>query len=399
METIKYIDNNMQLGIEYDWDLILRAYIALKCPDDVYNPVPAVRKMTDEGVKWYIGMSKRKIGKTTNFILIGIIMHWLYGSHTYYIRQRDDSVAPRNARKLFDTILQFDYISRITDGQYNSVLYRAKNWYLCKRDDNGNVIDESLNPFMVMQSIQSADDVKSVLNDPVGDMIIYDEFISGVIYPNEFVDFFNLISTIKRLRRSTLIFLLANIIDMYHIYFNELCIADEVQRMRTGDKAIITSPMGTKVYVERIEQPAAAKAQDEIDKVLYYGFPNPKLASITGDEWAVGCYQHIPEGEYETVYNHIYIKYSSKLVRFDFVVHEALRECVYVHWATHTYKDSIILTTDDRTDNRYQYRKGRARIERLLRAMYADNRVYYATNDVGAFVDSYLNSVRKILTY
>ena len=84
------------------------------------------------------------------------------------------------------------------------------------------------------------------------------------------MDFFNLISTIKRLRRSCIICLLANVIDMYHIYFKEFCISEAVQCMRAGDKAVITSDYGTKVYVERIEQPAAAKAQDEVDKILYY---------------------------------------------------------------------------------------------------------------------------------
>ena len=63
------IDNNIQLGIKYDWDLIFKAYKALKCPDDVYNPVPAIRNMIDNNTKWYIGMSKRRIGKTTNFLL------------------------------------------------------------------------------------------------------------------------------------------------------------------------------------------------------------------------------------------------------------------------------------------------------------------------------------------
>ena len=399
MQPITYIDNNIQLGIQYNWELIFAAYKALKCPDDVYNPVPALRQMVENYVKWYIGMSKRRVGKTTNFLLIGAIMFWEYGTHTYYIRQRDDMTAPRNAIKLFDTINQNGYIDKITDGQYNGVRYQAKQWFFVKRDENGNIIDECLNPFCIMQSVQSANDVKSVLNDPFGDLILYDEFIGSSVYPSEFVDFFNLISTIKRLRRSTLVCLLANTIDMYHIYFKELCIADHVQKMRAGEKAIITTEMGTKVYVERIEQPAAAKRQDEIDKVLYYGFPNPKLAAITGDDWAVGCYQHIPDGEYKTIYQKIYIKYSNKLVRLDIVSHETLDLCVFVHWATYTYDDSIILTADDRTDNRYRFKTGRGRLDMILRKLFNDNRVYYATNDVGMFVESYFGFIRKIRLY
>ena len=399
MQTISYIDNNIQLGIMYNWQLILARYKALKCPEDVYNPVPALRSMVENNTKWYIGMSKRRVGKTTNFLLIGLIMFWEYGTHTYYIRQRDDMIAPRNSRKLFDTIIANGYIEKITEGQYNSVKYAAKCWFLVKRNEQGDIVDECLNPFCYMQSIQSAEDVKSVLNDSVGDLIIYDEFIGSMIYQNEFVDFFNLISTIKRLRRSCLVLLLANVIDMYHIYFKELCIADHVQRMRAGDKGIITTDMGTKVYVERIEQPEAARAQDEIDKVLYYGFPNPKLTAITGDDWAIANYQHIPEGDFEYIYQKVYIKYSTKYVRLDLVEHEELGVCIYAHWATHTYSDSLILTAEDRTDSRYIFKTGHGRLEQVLRKCFTQNRVYYATNDVGAFVESYLKSIKKLNLY
>lgn len=399
METLKYIENNIQLGIAYDWDLIFRAYKALKCPDDVYNPVPTLRSMIENDTKWYIGMSKRRIGKTTNFLLIGALLFWNYGTRTYYIRQRDDMIAPKNAGKLFDTINANGYIEKITDGLYNGVKYNAKQWFFVKRNEQGDIIDENPVPFCVMQSIQSAEDVKSVLNDPFGDWIIYDEFIGSSMYPNEFVDFFNLISTIKRLRRSAIICLLANTIDMYHMYFKEFCIADNVQKMRAGEKAIITTEIGTKVFVERIEQPAAAKRQDEIDKVLYYGFPNPKLGAITGDEWAVGCYQHIPDGEYKMIFQKLYIKYSNKLVRLDIVSHETLDLCIYAHWATYTYDDSIILTADERIDPRYKFKTGRGRLDMLLRRLFNENRVYYATNDIGMFIDSYFGYIRKIRMY
>lgn len=400
MQTTSYIDNNIQLGIKYDWPKIMAAYKALRCPKDVYDPTPAIRTMTVKNkIMWYIGMSKRRVGKTTNFLLYGLIMFWLYGTHIYYLRQRDDMIAPRNSKKLFDTIVANGYIEQITEGKYNGVKYQAKGWYLVKRNESGDIIDECLTAFCYMQSIQSAEDVKSVLNDPYGDIIIYDEFIGSMVYQNEFVDFFNLISTIKRLRRSTLIFLLANTIDMYHVYFKELCIADEVQHMRAGDKAVITTDMGTKVYVERIEQPEAARAQDEIDKVLYYGFPNPKLSAITGDDWAIANYPHIPDGDFEYLYTKIYIMYSNKFVRLDLVEHETLGICIFAHWATHTYDDSIILTSDERTDPRYIYKTGHGRLEQVLRKCFTRNRVYYATNDVGAFVDSYLCSIKKINLY
>ncbi len=386
----------MQLGILIDWDLIIKAYNNLHCPDDVYNPVKVIKELDENNCKWYVGMSKRKTGKTTNFLLIGMLLWWNYGIHTVYIRQRDDMIAPKNSIKIFDTILQFDYIELITGGLYNSVKYYSKNWYFCKRNETGDIIDESLNPFCTMVSIQSSEDLKSTYNDPFADWIIYDEFIGSMYYPNEFVDFFNFISTVKRLRRSTIINLLANTIDMYHEYFNELCIADQVQKMRKGERALITTELGTKVLVERIEQPEKAKAQNEIDKLLYYGFPNPKLSAITGDDWAAAQFQHIPNGNYETVSNRLYIKYSNKYARLEIVSHETLGLCIYAHWATRVYDDSVILTAYDRTEPNYIFRLGNGKLEMFIRKMFNVNRVYYCTNDVGMFITSYIKYIKKL---
>ena len=72
--TNTYIDNNIQLGIKYDWKKIMRAYRALNCPKDVYDPTPIINTMSTNMIMWYIGMSKRRVGKTTNFLLYGIIM-------------------------------------------------------------------------------------------------------------------------------------------------------------------------------------------------------------------------------------------------------------------------------------------------------------------------------------
>ena len=83
-------------------------------------------------------------------------------------------------------------------------------------------------------------------------------------------------------------------------------------------------------------------------------------------------------------------------MRLDIVRHETLGLCCYVHWASRTYPDSIILSAEERTDPRRVYRTGRGALDTLIRKLYTDTRVYYATTDVGAFVESYLNYIRKI---
>ena len=66
-------------------------------------------------------VSERSTGKTTNLILVGIIMYYLYGTTTEYIRANDKMITYQKTKNLFDVILEYDYISKITKGQYNSV--------------------------------------------------------------------------------------------------------------------------------------------------------------------------------------------------------------------------------------------------------------------------------------
>lgn len=396
-QTIEYIDNKPLYGIRYDWELIFKTYKQLDCPDESYDPLRSLREGTRAGCRWWLGMSKRKVGKTTGYLLIGLIMHWLYGTEIQYIRQREGMNAPKITKDMWGIILEYGYIEKITDGYYNSIRYESRRWYLCKVTD-GCVEYQSDDSCCSMLSIDNWMNIKSGYSAPLGDLIIFDEFIGATYYPDEFVHLTQIISTIKRFRRSSIIIMLANQINLYSQYFHELCIADAVQTIPIGGRSIITSSRGTKVYVERIEQSETVKRQDEIDVQLYYGFENPKLASITGDEWATDNYQHIPEGDAQQIYNHIYIEYTNKYARLDLVNHETLGLCCYIHWASRTYPDSLILSAEERTDPRRIYRTGRGAMDTLLRKLYSDNRVYYATNDVGAFVDSYLAYIRKLRT-
>lgn len=394
-ESLTYIDNKPLYGVLIDWEKVFKKYRELDCPEEAYDPTRSLREGTRAGCRWWVAMSKRKAGKTTAYLLIGLILHWLYGTEIEYLREDEEMLAPKYTNDMFALIVECGYIEKITDGEYNNIRYEARRWYLCKTEA-GELVSQDPTSSCYMCSVQNWATLKSGLVAPYGDLILFDEFIGASYRPDSFVHLTQVISTIKRYRRSTLIIMLANQINLYTPYFNELCIADAVQEIPVGGRAVITSSRGTKLYVERIEQSERVKRQDEVDVQLYYGFENPKLASITGDEWSTDNYQHIPEGDVETLFTHIYIEYGAKFARFDIVRHEMLGLCAFVHWATRTYDDSIILSADERSDPRRVFRTGRGALDTLIRRLYGDNRVYYATNDVGAFVDSYLSLIRKM---
>lgn len=394
IDNIKYIDDNKENGIEYDYKLIRKKFKSLKCPDDLFDPFPAL--MTD--CRWILDLSERSVGKTTQWLLVGMCMNELYGTVIQYVRQFEDMILPKSSSDLFATILRYDYISKLTDGEYNTVTYKARRWYFAYMDPESMEIQRvAPSHFMFSCSIDKQLNLKSSYNSPTGDLILFDEFIGKWSPPEEFVNFCDLLKTILRDRKSGRVVLAANTIDRHHVYFNELCIYDQVQLLHIGDHDIITSPLGTKIYVELLGLSVKRSKKRSIINTLYFGFKNPRLAAITGaDDWAMGCYQHIPEGEIRIISPQLYVLYNNKYVRLDIVRHETLGTCIYVHWATKIYDDSVILTANDRTDPRYQYKLGIRPIERLIKACQTSNRIYYAANDVGCFLESYLTMIKKM---
>lgn len=394
MVRIKYINDDIESGIEYDYKLIQKVFKKLKCPKDLFDPFPAL--FSD--CRWIMDLSERSVGKTTQWILVGMVMYMLYGCITQYVRDTLEMIMPKAISDLFSVILKYDYVTKLTGGEYNTVIYKSRRWYMAYLDpDTMEITRQDPNHFLFCCSVDKQRDLKSSYNCPTGDLILYDEFIGKYTPPDQFVEFCDLTKTIIRERKSCRFVLLANSIDKHHIYFNELCIYDHVQQLHVGDHIQVTSPLGTKVYVEFLGLKGERREKRSVINTLYYGFKNPRLAAITGnDEWSMGCYQHIPKKDNpQCISRQIYLLYNGRYVRLDLMQHQDLGIVIYAHWATQTYDDSLILTCNERLDPRYQYKLGDKIISKLIKYMYTTNRIYYASNDVGNFVDSYLRYCQK----
>ena len=135
---ISYINDDKEQGILYDWDRIKKEYQKLKCPKRVYNPL----KVDIPSFGYIIAMSERSEGKTTNPLLVGMIMHELYGTIIHYVRNRPDMITPKAMKDIFTTILDYHYIEKITDGEWNNVFYYGKRWYYCNTDETGRIIEK-----------------------------------------------------------------------------------------------------------------------------------------------------------------------------------------------------------------------------------------------------------------
>lgn len=397
MKKIEYINNDPQKGIKYDWKAVRKRLKALGIPHGFYNPATAPLDL----VQWFVELSERATGKTTGWLLAGLTLFEMYGTVTMYIRQTKDMVAPKNASSLLNVVVENHYIEKITDNKYNNVYYKSRKWYLCKIDEEtGEILEKCPDYFLRMVSLDEATNLKSSCNEPTGDLVIFDEFISSRTATNEFVTLVDVISTIFRLRESGKIVLLANTIDKYNQYFFDLEIFERIATMDIGDNCTHVTDRGTRIYIEFVGPPKTYRKKKARWTRLFAGFGKPELASITGEAtWAVKCYQHIPDIEKEedtpeTLFRNIYIMNNEKLVRLDIVKHPVLGVCIYAHWATTTHPDSIIFTTAERFDPRYIYGLPHNNTAgKFINKALDEQRVYYQANDVGAFVENYILSL------
>lgn len=385
-ETIKYIDNDIQKGIEINWKRVQRECKALGVPDDVYTPF----SHNFYSAKYFVECSERSIGKTTNWLLLGMILNKMYGIQIIYIRQIIDMIMPRNL-KLFHTILENGYVEKITDGEYNSVKYFSRGFYYINTVEK----TEASEPFCICMSIDNNLEYKSSFNAPRGDLIIFDEFIGKHTSPDEFCQFEDLVKTIIRERESPIVVLLANTIDRYHVYFKELEIYDYVQIMQNGEQRLVTTDMGTHININLIANKRNVQRKEKHNS-LFFGFKNKKLNAIRGGEWATNSYPHIPKCEYREEIRNRYVDFNGKLIKLDIVYTELVGLAVFVHDATQTYDDSVIYTSEDIKDKNHRYLLGHSKIDKLIWTLYAQNKFYYAHNMLGEMINSYVKDCKML---
>ena len=389
-ETIKYHRNNPKYGIKIDWDLVRKHFKKLKVPKETYYPL----KADLDKVGYVIDLSDRSRGKTTNKLLVALILYRLYGIQLQYVRQSRHEVEKRMLQDLYDVVIQNDYIEKIFDGEWNHIFYRGKRWYLCHVDESGEIDRKDLEHCTFCVGLDENDKLKSTYNAPTGDMIFYDEFISTTYGYNDFIRFCDICKTIIRERVSPVIFMSANNINLDSDWWTEFGIQKDVQTLHQGDFKYIETEFGTHIYIELLEPDISAHRQHV--NTRFWGFNNTRLISITGrGDWATESFQHIPEDdEVNTQFNRLFLYHADKYLKLKLVTHPKFGLCVYVTPATRTYDDSLILTCEDLTDPRYIFGYGEhTPLCKLLWQLYAQNKFFYARNADGALLRTYIGYV------
>lgn len=400
MEKIKYYDNKEEHGIIIDWQKVFKEYRriikAAKVNDPIYDPTTA----PVNECKYFMLLSERASGKTTNWLIIGCILNKMYNRQIAYIRQNEDMVKPSVAGEIFRVLLEYNngcYIPLLTEGKYTGIYIHWKKAYFCNYDENGKPCDIAPDHFLQFLSIDNNFDYKSGFNGPRLDLLIFDEMI-GRNYPaNEFVDFTDLTKTIIRFRKTPIIVMLANTINRNHPYFKEFEVSKAVKNLKVGQHTIETTEKGTRIYIELIGLKQSAIKQ-EVNR-LFYGFNNPKLAAITGGEiaWAFDPVPHIVNSDTDEIINRMFrVDTGDVMLQLDIVKTEDRGLIVNCHECTKVHADSVIFTLGEIRENNQIYGIGKnnpyaALVWRLLE----QNKWFYDSNESGSLIKNYLRTYRQ----
>ena len=159
---VKYYNNDENCGLVYDWAAVAKEFAGLKAPAGYYDPLAALAT----GARWNVAASVRSVGKTTSVLLLGMILNKMYGTCICYLRSRDSEIAQSLSEELFNTICSYDhgrYITYCTNGYYNSIYYKWRKLYYCRRDDEGNVIERMQQPFVYFLSLDKCYAIGQIL--------------------------------------------------------------------------------------------------------------------------------------------------------------------------------------------------------------------------------------------
>ena len=344
---------------------------------------------------WNVFLSERNRAKTTTWLIVGIAAYIRYNTVTHYLRTSRTMISESKINTIYDTIKRYDYITKLTCGKWNDIVYKRmkRSWYLCNRDGE-EIKDIDINPCTRVMDVDESDEYKSGYACPDADLVIYDEFQNDSQRRGDFLRLNNILSTLFRSRTGCKIILLSNTIDKEHEYFDELELRDFISCSDAGDSTLIKTSKGTSIYCELLDRRQTNTNMQIMQE--YFGFNTKGIEAITGEGWQVEDVPHInPNIKYKSLAKNIYIYTRGVYIMLEPVRFEDGKCAIYAHKAndpTDKHKDRYIYTHNVECGNANEvYHLGTGNnLDKWIRRKLESRQVWYSNNDIGIKVARYI---------
>ena len=350
-----------------------------------------------------IVIGRRSNGKTYDALYNALREYWESGCKTQFavLRRWDEDFTKQRGASMFNSLIcngdGDNVIEDITGGEWNSVYYYSRRWFLAKFDMDLNKRVTMEEPFAFAFALSQMEHDKST-SYPNVKTIIFDEFISRDTYlRDEFVLFINTVSTIARERTDVKIWLLGNTVNQYCPYFEEM----GLNRVRTQKQGTIdvytigeTDGNHIRIAVEYCKD-SERKNKSEKGDVNLFAFDNSRLKMVTNGAWEMLVYPHcpVPYTSKEIVFN-FFVEFKSDVLHCEVIKHDDLL-FIFVHKKTTPFKDitrDLIYTTEynPRPNYRRRLTTPSTELERKIYNLFLIDKVFYADNVTGEIMRNYL---------
>lgn len=354
-----------------------------------------LKPILKEKAHYNLIIGERSNGKTYAALYYVLERYWKGGSEGAYLRRMQEDFIGKRGAGLFQPLVVNGEISALTNGEWEDVYYYASRWYLCKYVDNGKNVERVTDnkPFMYGFALSQMEHEKGT-GYPNVKIIIFDEFITRTAYlRDEFVLFMNTLSTIIRSRDDVIILMLANTVNKYCPYFDEMGLR-HVREMKQGEIDVYqlkhASGKVLRVAVEYCKPFVQGKKSD-----FYFAFDNQKLEMITSGIWEIDIYPHCPiKFRPKDVKFRYFIEFDANLLQCEVVFIDGLT-FTYIHRKTTPLKNEdkdLIYSTkfDPRPNWRRKITMPTLDVERKILEYYRTDKIFYQDNEVGEVVRNYL---------
>ena len=347
-----------------------------------------LKKILSENADYNIIIGERSNGKTYATLEYILKEYVENGNEGAYIRRWKDDIQGKRADTVFNSLCENGTVSKLTNGDYETVIFSRGAWHLAKYDDQTKRMKAEKNPFCYAFALSDIEHDKSTSYPKICN-IVFDEFLTRRYYlPDEFIIFMNVLSTIIRDRENIKIFMLGNTVNKYCPYFDEMGL-NNIELMEQGNIDVYSFGNDLKIAVEYCSETKSKKSNK------YFAFNNPRLNMITRGKWELAVYPHLPQG-YKIKPNSIIfsfvIAFNNKLVGCD-VVNQNDDIFLFIRPKTTEIKSGDLVYTMDYTpymNTRKTFLNPIDKLDNKIKSFFTCNRVFYQSNDIGELVHNYL---------
>ena len=348
----------------------------------------------------------RNIGKSYDFISDAVIDYWTKNRTTAFLRRHKTNFSLINTDNLYNDHETHDFISKVTGGEWTSVCYWQRGWYLCKYvgEDRKRVKDKK--PFMYAIPVSTAEDIKSGFKDPMCYSIIFDEFLATAdqYLPNEWMLFSTIISTIQRTKpdEEFRIYLLGNSLNAHSLYFRNLGIK-HFERQEWGTIQVYEfapsddHPNGFKMAVELCSETGEAS---KTSGGFFYAFDDPTARMTRGLSWEIEDYplkknEELQDITKDNIIFTFFVEYDDETIQCE-IVEDPKGVYVFCHPRSARYpidRDNELIYTEEldiRANIRDTFLDPRDKIDASIKRLYLLKHFRYSDNEVGDLMKNFL---------